>query len=100
MPSGEKATLRPAIVTLEGFGRGLAVERPQPDRAVPAAGDDARAVGREGDAQDRVFVTLEGFGRGLAVERPQPDRAVLAAGDDARAVGREGDAKDRCHRDP
>src|SRR5271167_4543696 len=47
-------------VTLEGFGCGLAFERPQPDVAVEAAGDDARAVGREGDAQDRANVTLEG----------------------------------------
>ena len=70
-------------MTLEGFGRGLAVERPQPDRAVQAAGDDARAVGREGDAEDRALVTLERRGGGLAVERPQPDRAVLAGGDDA-----------------
>ena len=75
--------------------RGFAVERPQPDGAVVAAGDDARAVGRERDALDRAIVTLEGFGRGLAVERPQPDGAVVAAGDDARAVGRERDAQDR-----
>jgi hypothetical protein len=55
---------------LEGLDRRLAVERPQPDGPISAAGDDARAVGRKGHAPEPAVMPLERLGRQLAVERP------------------------------
>ena len=69
-------------------------QAPQPCRVVPGAGQDALAVGREGDSRDDGRVTLERRDLLARGRVPQPCRIVRGAGQDALAVGREGDSRD------
>ena len=93
-PSGEKATAADgARVSLERGDRLARRRVPQPRRLVLGAGQDARAVGREGDGRDAARVALERGDRLARRRVPQPRRLVVGAGQDARAVGREGDGR-------
>src|SRR5260370_38685469 len=67
-----------AVMPLEGLGRGLAVEHPQPDGAVSATGDDARPLARDGPAPNRPLRPLARVGRGLPLAAPHPRRAAAA----------------------
>ena len=70
---------------------GLAALRiPQPQRLVPTAADDARAIGAERHTRDLALMSAQRLTDGLAARRiPQPQRLVLTAADDARAIGAE-----------
>ncbi len=74
---------------LAGFGI------PEAQRLDIAAGEQASAIGRKGDASHRTVMAgvgadlLAGFGI------PEAQRVVPAAGEQAAAVGRKGDAADR-----
>jgi hypothetical protein len=66
VPSGGKATLlTPPSCPLKGSAAGVPFEHPQADGAVPATGDDVRAVGREGHAIDLADMPLKGSAAGL-----------------------------------
>ena len=90
-PSGEKLTEVTSCVWPGSERISLPVVRvPQLGRVVLAAGEDARAVGREGDRRDGGGVAAEREQFLLAGRaRPRSGRVVLAAGDHALAVGRE-----------
>ena len=73
LPSALKATLvTKSSVSLEGEGFGALVRVPHPHRVVPAAADDAFAIGAERHAGDRLCVSLEGEGFGARCPRPTP----------------------------
>ena len=66
---------------------------PQPQGAIWAAGDQARAIGAESHAPDHALVAFERRADGLSgLGVPQPQRAVIAAGCQARAIGAESHA--------
>ena len=65
VPSGENAMLKTQPLWPLRLRRRLAVGVPQPHRAVRAAGNDARAVGRERDARDPAVWPLNGSAAGL-----------------------------------
>ena len=93
-PSGEKATALTGSVSHERRDRGPGRRVPQPRRLVQGAGENALAVGREGDRPDTVCVSHERRDRGPGRRVPQPRRLVQGAGENALAVGREGDRQD------
>src|SRR5262249_41240029 len=67
---------------------------PNTGRAVRAAGEDAPAVGRKGDGQDRVRVSAEG--KELVIgDILNLRRAVVATRDYAAAIPRDGNGPDQ-----
>ena len=65
---------------------------PEPGRPIGGRGDDARAVGREGEVAKPVLVPAKDMQLGPVDGIPDPGREVLGRGADPRSVGRERNA--------
>ena len=96
VPSALNATLETqSSCPRSGSPMGCAALRiPEPQRLVPTAADDARAIGAERHARDPSVVSAQRLTDGLpALRIPQPQRLVRTAADDARAIGAERHAR-------
>ena len=92
-PSGEKTTALTGPVCPSSAATALPVAASHSRaRVIVGAGQDAGAIGREGDSPDRARVAFERGDRLARRRVPQPRRRVVRAGQDAGAAGREGDS--------
>lgn len=86
----------PSGVTIEPPNRGRGRDIPQENRLVPAAGDEARVIGGDGEIEDFVAVGVVGLNELRGVGVVEADDTVLGACEEVLAgSGGEGKGVDR-----